>query len=179
MLPQTASPRKGWPERCGLALSGGPSWTGTSRTTGSRTPTVIAALCDTKAASTPLTFGKASALKMCFAANTKGTTALLCAIVAAADAMDVRDDLERQWSRHGSDFAAQTLDRICRVTAKAWRFSGEMEEIASTLTAAGLPGGFHQAAADVYRRMADFKGADPLPAVEDVLEALQNPKIVE
>jgi len=70
--------------------------------------------------------GKASALKMCYAANTKGTTALLCAIVAAAEKMGVRKELEKQWSRHGSEFAQNTLERISRVTAKAWRFSGEM-----------------------------------------------------
>jgi 3-hydroxyisobutyrate dehydrogenase-like beta-hydroxyacid dehydrogenase len=119
--------------------------------------------------------GKASALKMCYAANTKGTTALLCAIVAAAEEMGVRKELEEQWSRHDSDFAQQTLARISRVTAKAWRFSGEMEEIASTLEAVGLPGGFHLAACDIYHRIAKFKGADPIPPVGDVLDALLRP----
>src|SRR5436190_15529567 len=42
--------------------------------------------------------GKASALKMCYAAYTKGTTALLCAILAAAEGLEVRADLEHQWS---------------------------------------------------------------------------------
>ena len=119
--------------------------------------------------------GKASALKMCFAANTKGTTALLCAIVAAAEKMGVRIELEKQWSRHGSEFARNTLARISGVTAKAWRFSGEMEEIASAFEAAGLPGGFHLAACDIFKRIAKFKGADSAPTVEDVLDALLNP----
>lgn len=119
--------------------------------------------------------GKASALKMCFAANTKGTTALLCAIVAAAEKMGVRKELENQWSRHGSGFAQETHDRITRVTAKAWRFTGEMEEIASTLDSAGLPDGFHLAAHDVYQRISKFKGAEIEPSVEDVLYALLNP----
>jgi 3-hydroxyisobutyrate dehydrogenase-like beta-hydroxyacid dehydrogenase len=121
------------------------------------------------------TIGKASALKMCFAANTKGTTALLCAIVAAAEEMGVRKELERQWSRHGSEFARNTLALIRGVTAKAWRFSGEMEEIASTLEAAGLPGGFHLAARDIYQRIAKFKDSGPKPLVEDVLDALLRP----
>ncbi|MGB6420518.1 MAG: DUF1932 domain-containing protein [Anaerolineales bacterium] len=119
--------------------------------------------------------GKPSALKMCYAAYTKGTTALLCAIVAAAEEMGVREELEEQWSRHGSDFAQHTLARISRVTAKAWRFSGEMEEIASTFESAGLPGGFHLAACDIYQRIAKFKGADPIPPVGDVLDALLHP----
>ena len=119
--------------------------------------------------------GKASALKMCYAANTKGTTALLCAIVAAAEEMGVRKELEKQWSRNDSEFAQNTLARISRVTAKAWRFSGEMEEIASTFESAGLPNGFHLAAGDIYQRIAKFKGADSTPPIEEILNALLNP----
>lgn len=115
---------------------------------------------------------KATALKMCFAAYSKGTTALLCAVMAAAEALDVRPDLERQWSRNGSNFAAEAAKNVQQVTAKAWRFSGEMEEIAATLDSAGLPPEFHLAAADIYQRMADFKGADPLPSLDAILEAL-------
>jgi hypothetical protein len=109
---------------------------------------------------------------MCFAAYTKGSTALLSAVQAAADALGVRPALEAQWSRGGSDFTGQAHHRLQGVTAKAWRFAGEMEEIASTFESAGMPGGFHQAAAEVYRRMAHFKGMDPLPSVESVLAAL-------
>jgi 3-hydroxyisobutyrate dehydrogenase-like beta-hydroxyacid dehydrogenase len=116
--------------------------------------------------------GKASALKMCFAAYSKGTTALLCAVLAASEALDVRKELEQQWSRDESGFAKEALERVTRVTAKAWRFAGEMDEIAATFRAAGLPGEFHAAAADVYRRMADFKDAPTLPTLEQVLAAL-------
>lgn len=116
--------------------------------------------------------GKASALKMCFAAFSKGSTALLSAIVAAADQLGVRDDLEQQWSRNGSNFAEETTRRVRNVTAKAWRFEGEMYEISATLADAGVPGEFHSAAADVYHRMADFKGADETPTLEAVIDAL-------
>ena len=116
--------------------------------------------------------GRASALKMCFAAYTKGSTALLCAIVAAADALGVLADLERQWSRNGSDFGQQTFNQVRGVTAKAWRFAGEMDEISATLSDAGVPGGFHSAAADVYRRLADFKSATETPSLEAVVAAM-------
>ncbi len=116
--------------------------------------------------------GQASALKMCFAAYTKGSTALLCAIVAAADELGVGNALNQQWSRNGSDFAEQAERRVRGVTAKAWRFVGEMEEIAATLEGAGLPGGFHEAAADVYTRIAGFKDAPETPALDDVVDAL-------
>lgn len=116
--------------------------------------------------------GQASALKMCYAAYTKGTTALLAASLAAAEALGVRPALEGQWSREGSDLAEGAAQRVRRVTRKAWRFAGEMDEIADTLGEAGAPEGFHRAAGDVYRRMTDFKDRPELPPLEDVLAAL-------
>ena len=49
--------------------------------------------------------------------------------------------------------------------------SDEMEEIAATFESQGLPGGFHQAAADAYGRMSGLKDAKD-PDLEAVLEAL-------
>ena len=116
--------------------------------------------------------GKASALKMCYAAYTKGTIALLAAILATAESLGVRDDLYQQWGMDDSSFVKQAEGRATRVTAKAWRFEGEMHEIASTFRAAGLPSGFHEAAAEVYHRMAGFKDATHRPILDDVLTAL-------
>jgi 3-hydroxyisobutyrate dehydrogenase-like beta-hydroxyacid dehydrogenase len=123
--------------------------------------------------------GQASALKMCYAAYTKGSTALLCAIVATAEALGVWEALQGQWSRDSSefapgqgDFAQQAVRRVRGVTAKAWRFAGEMDEISATFSQAGLPGDFHAAAATVYRRMAGFKDAPSTPPLEEVLAAL-------
>ena len=47
-----------------------------------------------------------------------------------------------------------------------------MEEIADTFDGAALPGGFHRAAAEVYRRLAGFKGRAELPPLAEVLAAL-------
>jgi 3-hydroxyisobutyrate dehydrogenase-like beta-hydroxyacid dehydrogenase len=116
--------------------------------------------------------GTASALKMCFAAYTKGTTALLCAILATAETLGVREALYQQWAHDDPEFAEQVPERVRRVTAKAWRFAGEMEEIAATFGEAGMPGDFHAAAAIVYRRLAQFKDSATMPAIEDVLGAL-------
>ncbi|MFO7536574.1 MAG: DUF1932 domain-containing protein [Chloroflexota bacterium] len=98
--------------------------------------------------------GRASALKMCYAAYSKGTTALLAAILGTAESFDVRQELAQRWSRGDSDFAKQAEQRV---TAKAWRFAGEMEEIAATFAEAGMPYGFHKAAADRCQRLAAFK----------------------
>jgi len=119
--------------------------------------------------------GQAAALKMCFAAYTKGTTALLAAILATAEATGVREALEAQWSRGGSDFADQTRDRVRGVTEKAWRFAGELEEIGATFRDAGVPSGFQEAAAEIYRRLAHFKEADDTPPLEELLAAILRP----
>lgn len=116
--------------------------------------------------------GKASALKMCYAAYSKGTTALLSAVLATAQSLGVREELYQQWDRDDQEFSTQVNRRVKRVTAKAWRFEGEMKEIASTFHEANLPNGFHLAAAEIYHRMADFKDATEAPSLEDVLKAL-------
>ncbi len=116
--------------------------------------------------------GQASALKMVYAAYTKGTTALLGAILATADTLGVRDALYAAWSDDDPGFAQQAERRVQRSALKAWRFAGEMDEIAATFQDAGLPGEFHAGAAELYRRLAGFKGSDT-PALEEVLAALR------
>jgi 3-hydroxyisobutyrate dehydrogenase-like beta-hydroxyacid dehydrogenase len=116
--------------------------------------------------------GKASALKMCFSAYTKGTTALICGILGAAENLGVREALLHPWSRGESDFAAEAEQRARRVTRKAWRFTGEMDEIAATFEEAGMPAGFHTAAAAIFERIGGFKDAEELPPFPEVLAAL-------
>lgn len=112
--------------------------------------------------------GAASAVKMSYAAWTKGTAALLLAIRATARAEGVEDVLLEEWalSQPGLQYRSEQAARSA--AAKGWRWIAEMEEIAATMTADGLPGGFHQAAADIYRRCAQA-GAAGLDAVLDEL----------
>jgi len=116
--------------------------------------------------------GKASALKMCYAAYSKGTTALLAAILATAESLGVREELYQQWAMDEQGFSERVDRRVARVTAKAWRFEGEMIEIAETFQEVGLPAEFHKAAAEIYRRMSNFKGAAEIPSFDAVLRAL-------
>lgn len=113
--------------------------------------------------------GAASALKMCYAANTKGASALFAAILALAEREGVREALERQW---GEGLTGTAHRRAAESARKAWRFEGEMREIAATFTDSGLPGGFHEAAAQIYQRLAPFKGSAEPPDLTDVLGAL-------
>lgn len=98
--------------------------------------------------------GAASALKMVYAAWSKGTAALLLAIRDVARATGVEASLLDEWS----ESVPELLDRLPRAEraadAKGWRWIGEMEEIADTFAAAGRPDGFHRAAAQVYREWA-------------------------
>jgi 3-hydroxyisobutyrate dehydrogenase-like beta-hydroxyacid dehydrogenase len=96
--------------------------------------------------------GAASALKMCYAGWSKGAAALVIALAEAAEELGVADELHAEW-RHSAPELPERLERARRsADAKGWRWIGEMEEIAATLRSVGLPGGFHDAAADVYRR---------------------------
>src|SRR2546425_662787 len=116
--------------------------------------------------------GKASALKMCYAANTKGTVALLAAILATAETLGVREELFAQWKHDDPALPEQVQKRIQSNTSKAWRFVGEMEEISKTFSEAGSPGEFHAAAANIYKRLAQFKDSRTPPTLDEILAAL-------
>ena len=96
--------------------------------------------------------GDASAVKMVYAAWTKGTAALLLAIRQTARAEGVEEALLAEW-RESLPQLESRLDAAARsAERKGWRWVGEMEEIAATFAAAGQPDGFHRAAAEVFRR---------------------------
>lgn len=116
--------------------------------------------------------GRASALKMCYAAYTKGTSALLAAILALAENHQVRDELAARWEEDWPGFYDASSDRIRRAAVKAWRFEGEMKEIAETFSAAGLPGDFHDGASQVYRRLGGFKSHPELAVFETILNKI-------
>jgi 3-hydroxyisobutyrate dehydrogenase-like beta-hydroxyacid dehydrogenase len=94
--------------------------------------------------------GAASAVKATYAAWTKGTAALLLAIRAVAQAEGVEDALLEEWRLSQPQLLERSLGARHSADAKGWRWVGEMEEIASAFRAAGQPGGFHDAAAEVF-----------------------------
>jgi 3-hydroxyisobutyrate dehydrogenase-like beta-hydroxyacid dehydrogenase len=121
--------------------------------------------------------GAASALKACYAAWTKGTSALLLAIIATARVEGVDADLIAEWGISQTDLL-QRANRAAESSApKGWRFAGEMDEIAATFREAGLPPGFHDAAAEVFRRLSVFKDVAP-PSLDAVIESLVAPSDV-
>jgi len=115
--------------------------------------------------------GAASTVKMAYASWTKGSAALLLAVCALASAEGVEDSLVREWKISQPELSARAEGAARSNAKKAWRFVGEMEEIAATFAAAGLPDAFHQGAAEIYRRMEVYKEG-PAPSFADVLRAL-------
>jgi hypothetical protein len=93
----------------------------------------------------------ASALKMTYAAWSKGSAALLLAIRDVAGATGVWTELQAEWHLSAPELFVRLESAERSAKAKGWRWIGEMEEIADTFAAAGAPEGFHRAAAEVYR----------------------------
>jgi 3-hydroxyisobutyrate dehydrogenase-like beta-hydroxyacid dehydrogenase len=89
----------------------------------------------------------ASAVKMVYAAWSKGTAAMLLAIRDVARHFGVEDD----WRRAAPELQERLARAEHSAATKGWRWIGEMEEIGDTFAAAGEPDGFHRAAAEVYR----------------------------
>ena len=116
--------------------------------------------------------GAASALKMVYAAFTKGTSALLMGVRALAASEGVDDALLAEWHRSQPDLPRKSEAAARDNAKKAWRFVGEMHEIASTFASAGLPEGFHEAAAEVFQRMAHWKDVPAAPTLAEVQKAL-------
>ena len=115
----------------------------------------------------------ASALKMCYAAWTKGTSALLIAIRAAAREMGVEEALLREWDRSQPGLAARSEAGALSSAPKAWRFVGEMTEIAKAFDDIGLPMDFALGAAEVYLRMSELKGESE-PTLAEILRAVRD-----
>jgi 3-hydroxyisobutyrate dehydrogenase-like beta-hydroxyacid dehydrogenase len=94
----------------------------------------------------------ASALKMAYAAWTKGSAALLLSVREAARRLGVDEALAAEWEHSQPQLPAQARRAESSAQAKGWRWVGEMEEIARTFAAVGLPDGFHRAAGQVYEQ---------------------------
>jgi 3-hydroxyisobutyrate dehydrogenase-like beta-hydroxyacid dehydrogenase len=113
----------------------------------------------------------ASAIKMAYAAWTKGTAALLLAARALARAEGVEDALLAEWALSQPSLADRSQGAARSAATKGWRWVAEMEEIAASMAADGLPDGFHQAAAEIFRRSPHAESAAPAGADVDLVLA--------
>ena len=121
--------------------------------------------------------GAASAVKMAYAAWTKGSAALLLAARSLAHQERVEGTLLEEWALSQPELVRRLQHAARSAVAKGWRWEAEMTEIAAAMAAAGLPDGFHLAAADIFRRSprrepAALAETAPGDLVELVIEAL-------
>ena len=113
----------------------------------------------------------ASALKVAYAAYTKGLSALLLGVNAFARASGIDEALYEEWARSQPHLIDQSHRAALGTSRKAWRFVGEMEEIANSFASKGLPADFHRGAASLYSRMASLKD-QPSSDLELVIQTL-------
>ena len=116
--------------------------------------------------------GAASAVKMAYAAYTKGHGALLTGVRAFASAAGVEEALLEEWARSQPGLEARSEGAARGTAPRAWRFEGEMREIAAAFAACDLPSGFHEAAAELYGRLSAFKDRSPPPSLDEILAVL-------
>jgi len=119
--------------------------------------------------------GAASALKMAYAAWTKGSAALLMAVRGLALSEGVDSALLAEWQRSLPELPDRSESVAKGNARKAWRFVAEMEEIAAAFSSAGLPDGFHRAAGEIYRRLEGYKDAPEPPSASAVVGQVVKP----
>ncbi|HVB06339.1 MAG TPA: DUF1932 domain-containing protein [Acidimicrobiales bacterium] len=117
--------------------------------------------------------GDASALKAAYAAWTKGTSALILSVRSLARSFGIEEALVTEWADSQPGLDARASAAAQQAATKGWRWIGEMEEIAKTFEAVGLPGGFHHAAAEIYRRC---RHDDTATSLDEVLGDLSQPE---
>jgi 3-hydroxyisobutyrate dehydrogenase-like beta-hydroxyacid dehydrogenase len=117
--------------------------------------------------------GQASGLKMCYAALTKGLTALLTESMVAAEGGGLREALELELAESQPQLLASARKGIPAMLPKAYRWVTEMEEIAATFAVAGLTPRMHEGAADVYRFVESAAVPAPAGTLDEVVAELR------
>lgn len=99
--------------------------------------------------------GQASGLKMCYGALTKGLQALGVELLVAAKLMGLDEPLRAEQEQSTPDVLNWLQRAVPTMPPKAYRWVGEMEEIAATFANLGMTPSIFQGAADLYRFIAE------------------------
>jgi 3-hydroxyisobutyrate dehydrogenase-like beta-hydroxyacid dehydrogenase len=111
--------------------------------------------------------GQASGLKMCYGALTKGLQALGTELLVAAHAMGLEAALKAEQRGSLAEVRAYLENSVPAMAPKAYRWVGEMEEIAACFAQVGLTPRILQGAADVYRFVAQTPIGKETPETRD------------
>ena len=111
--------------------------------------------------------GQASGIKMCYAAMTKGSSALYSELLMAAEMMGLSDLVKAEF-QSSQPAVLQRMERgLPGVPAKARRWVSEMEEIMDTFEHLGLTPHLFQGVADMYRMIGNTSMGDETPQTRD------------
>ena len=116
--------------------------------------------------------GDASAVKMCYAALNKGITALATQLNVGAKALGVEQTLWEEFAASQSALVPRMQKQLPNMVPKAYRWVGEMEEIAKTFEHCGLSPKMFLGAAETYDFVTDTVGPNPAKAEFEPLVAL-------
>src|SRR5690606_27172084 len=111
--------------------------------------------------------GQASGLKMCYAALTKGLTALGTELLMAAELMGLSEALRAEQRQSMPQVLAWLEQTTPSMPPKAYRWVGEMEEIATTFADLGLTPNILLGAADMYRMVEATAIGQETPETRD------------
>ena len=117
--------------------------------------------------------GKASAIKMCYAALTKGLSALCIELLTASKLLGVSESLASEFQLSQASLYERMERSIPSLPSKSRRWVGEMEEIAATFAELGLTPKILDGAADVFRFVGDTQLADLQPEDQEAFPIMQ------
>ncbi|MDE0824019.1 MAG: DUF1932 domain-containing protein [Dehalococcoidia bacterium] len=111
--------------------------------------------------------GRASGIKMCYAAMTKGTAALHTELLIAAEKMGLSEELMVEFTNGHQSVIDRMESWIPSMPAKSRRWVSEMEEIEATFRDLGLTPNIFKGVADMYRMVGATSLGDENPETRD------------
>ena len=116
--------------------------------------------------------GRASGIKMCYAAMTKGTTALHAELLIAAEKLGLTDEVMAEFLNTQPAVVERMEGWMPGMPAKSRRWVSEMEEIEKTFSDLGLTPNIFKGVADVYRMIGETALGDENPESRDKVRNL-------
>jgi 3-hydroxyisobutyrate dehydrogenase-like beta-hydroxyacid dehydrogenase len=94
---------------------------------------------------------KASAIKMCYAALTKGTMTLHTSVLITAELLGISNEIQSEIAESQKFHWEGMNKRVSTYACDAGRWAGEMDQISDTFGSVGMTPNLHKGAADVFR----------------------------
>jgi 3-hydroxyisobutyrate dehydrogenase-like beta-hydroxyacid dehydrogenase len=111
--------------------------------------------------------GRASGIKMCYAALTKGTIALQSELLISAEKMGLTEELMAEFNGSQPAVVQRMEGWVPGMPAKSRRWISEMEQIEATFQELGLTPNIFKGVADMYRMIGDTPLGDENPESRD------------